>query len=131
MLTECALLCAAGATLGVLLAVWGKSLLLAVVPEDMPFWMKFDLDLRVLGFTLAISFLTIILFGIAPALQSARIDLNNVLKEGGRGAGSSRNRLRSLLVVAEVALSFVLLAGAGLMVRSLAKLERVRKTIGR
>ena len=129
MLTECALLCAAGATLGVLLAVWGKSLLLAVVPEDMPFWMKFDLDLRVLGFTLAISFLTIILFGIAPALQSARTDLNNILKEGGRGAGSSRNRLRSLLVVAEVALSFVLLAGAGLMVRSLAKLEGVQSGI--
>ena len=126
VLTECALLCALGATLGVLLAVWGKSLLLAAIPEDMPFWMKFDLDLRVLGFTVAISCLTVVLFGIAPALQSARTELNEVLKEGGRGAGFGRNRLRNLLVVAEVALSLMLLVGAGLMLRSLSKLESVK-----
>jgi putative ABC transport system permease protein len=126
VLTECALLCALGATLGVLLAVWGKSLLLAAIPEDMPFWMKFDLDLRVLGFTIAISCLTVVLFGIAPALQSARTELNDVLKEGGRAAGGGRNRLRNLLVVAEVALSLMLLVGAGLMLRSLSKLESVK-----
>ena len=129
MLTECAVLSAAGATLGVILAVWGKSLLLTAIPEDMPFWMKFDLDLRVLAFTVAISFLTILLFGIAPALQSARTDLNDVLKEGGRGSSSGRNRLRNLLVVTEVALSLMLLVGAGLMVRSLAKLESVQSGI--
>jgi len=125
MLTESALLSLVGALVGVLLAVWGKNLLLAAIPGEMPFWMKFDLDLRVLGFTFAISFLTAMVFGIAPALQGSRTDLNEALKEGGRSRGGAHNRLRSLLVVAEVALSLVLLVGAGLMVRSFTKLQRV------
>ena len=129
LLTESALLSVLGATLGVLLAVWGKNLLLAAIPGDMPFWMKFDLDLRVLGFTFAISFLTGLIFGVAPALQGSRTDLNEALKEGGRSRGGTHNRLRSLLVVAEVALSLVLLVGAGLMVRSFAKLEQVNAGI--
>ncbi|HEV2829868.1 MAG TPA: ABC transporter permease [Pyrinomonadaceae bacterium] len=125
LLTESALLSVLGALLGVLLAVWGKNLLLAAIPGDMPFWMKFDLDLRVLGFTLAISFLTALAFGIAPALQASRTDLNEALKEGGRSGGTGHNRMRNLLVVAEVALSLVLLVGAGLMARSFAKLGQV------
>jgi len=125
MLTESALLSLLGAFLGVLLAVWGKNLLLAAIPGEMPFWMKFDLDLRVLGFTFAISFLTAMVFGIAPALQGSRTDLNEALKEGGRSRGGAHNRLRGLLVVVEVALSLVLLVGAGLMVRSFTKLQRV------
>lgn len=129
LLTESALLSVLGALLGVLIAVWGKNLLLAAIPDDMPFWMKFDLDLRVLGFTFAISLLTVVAFGIAPALQASRTDLNEALKEGGRTGGHGRNRLRSLLVVAEVALSLVLLVGAGLMVRSLAKLGQVHSGI--
>ena len=129
LLTESALLSLLGATLGVLLAVWGKNLLLAAIPGDMPFWMKFDLDLRVLSFTFAISFLTALVFGVAPALQGSRTDLNEALKEGGRSRGGAHNRLRSLLVVAEVALSLVLLVGAGLMIRSFAKLEQVNAGI--
>lgn len=129
LLTESALLSLLGAVLGVLLAVWGKNLLLAAIPGEMPFWMKFDLDLRVLGFTFAISFLTALVFGVAPALQGSRTDLNEALKEGGRSRGGAHNRLRSLLVVAEVALSLVLLVGAGLMVRSFAKLEQVNAGI--
>lgn len=125
LLTESALLSVLGAMLGVLLAVWGKNLLLAAIPGDLPFWMRFDLDLRVLGFTFAISFLTGLVFGVAPALQGSRTDLNEALKEGGRSGGAAHNRLRSLLVVAEVALSLVLLVGAGLMVRSFAKLGHV------
>jgi putative ABC transport system permease protein len=129
LLTESALLSVLGALLGMLVAVWGRNLLLAAIPGEMPFWMKFDLDLRVLGFTFAIASLTGLIFGIAPALQGSKTDLNEALKEGGRGGGAGHNRLRSLLVVVEVALSLVLLVGAGLMVRSFAKLTQVNSGI--
>jgi putative ABC transport system permease protein len=130
LLTESALLSVLGAMLGVLMAVWGRNLLLAAIPGEVPFWMKFDLDLRVLAFTFAISLLTGLIFGVAPALQGAKPDLNEALKEGGRGGGGGgHNRLRSVLVVAEVALSLVLLVGAGLMVRSFAKLQHVNSGI--
>jgi putative ABC transport system permease protein len=129
LLTESALLSLLGAVFGLLLAAWGKNLLLASIPGDRPFWMQFDLDLRVLGFTFAISVLTALIFGVAPALQSSRPDLNEALKEGGRTGSTGHNRLRSLLVVAEVALSLVLLVGAGLMVRSFTKLENVASGI--
>ena len=125
LLTESALLTFLGAVLGVLLAIWGKNLLLAAIPGEMPFWMKFDLDPRVLGFTFVLSLLTGLVFGIAPALQASKNDLNEALKEGGRNAGGAHNRLRSSLVVAEVALSMMLLVGAGLMIRSFAKLGSV------
>jgi putative ABC transport system permease protein len=127
LLTESILLSGVGAILGLLLAVFGKNLLLAAIPGDMPFWMKFDLDLRVLGFTLGISLLTGLVFGFAPALHASKTNLDQALKEGGRsgGPGAKHNRLRSLLVVAEVALSLVLLVGAGLMVRSFMKLIHV------
>ncbi|HYJ88118.1 MAG TPA: ABC transporter permease [Pyrinomonadaceae bacterium] len=129
LLTESALLTFLGAVLGVLLAVWGKNLLLAAIPGEMPFWMKFDLDLRVLGFTFVLSLLTGLVFGIAPALQASKNDLNEALKEGGRNAGGAHNRLRSSLVVAEVALSMMLLVGAGLMIRSFTKLGSVNAGI--
>ena len=125
LLTESALLTFLGAVGGVLLAVWGKNLLLSAIPGEMPFWMKFDLDSRVLGFTFVLSLLTGLVFGVAPALQASKNDLNEALKEGGRNAGGAHNRLRSSLVVAEVALSLMLLVGAGLMIRSFAKLENV------
>jgi len=100
--------------------------LLSAIPIDIPFWMKFDLDGRVLGFTAACSLLTGFVFGTAPALEASNPDLNETLKEGGRsGTGGGRHRLRSLLVVAEIALSLVLLVGAGLMMRSFMSLQHV------
>jgi putative ABC transport system permease protein len=126
LLTESLLLGVISGALGLVLALWGMDLLLAAIPIDIPFWMKFDLDGRVLGFTAACSVLTGFVFGTAPALEASNPDLNETLKEGGRsGAGSGRHRLRSLLVVAEIALSLVLLVGAGLMMRSFLSLQQV------
>jgi putative ABC transport system permease protein len=127
LLTESLVLGALGGALGLGLAVWGMELLLAAIPIDIPFWMKFDLDVRVLAFTLGVSLATGVLFGVLPALYASRPDLNEALKDGGRGAspGRGRHRLRSLLVVSEVALSLVLLIGAGLMMRSFLRLADV------
>ncbi|HJQ25181.1 MAG TPA: ABC transporter permease [Blastocatellia bacterium] len=126
LLTESILLGAAGGALGLLIAVWGLDLLLAAIPIKLPFWMKFDLDWRVLGFTLGISLLTGLAFGVLPALHATRTNLNETLKEGGRSsAGAGRQRSRSLLVVAEIALSLVLLVGAGLMMRSFVRLQHI------
>lgn len=131
LVTESLLLSVAGGALGLVLAVWGLDLLLAAIPIEFPFWMKFSLDGRVLGFTIAISLLTGILFGLAPALQASKIELNETLKEGGRsaGAGAGHHRLRNLLVVAEIALSLMLLAGAGLMMRSFMRLQQVNSGV--
>jgi len=126
LLTESLLLGLISGALGLMLALWGMDLLLTAIPIDIPFWMKFDLDGRVLGFTAACSLLTGFVFGTAPALEASNPDLNETLKEGGRsGAGGGRHRLRSLLVVAEIALSLVLLVGAGLMMRSFMSLQQV------
>jgi len=126
LLTESLLLGLISGALGLMLALWGMDLLLSAIPIDIPFWMKFDLDGRVLGFTAACSLLTGFVFGTAPALEASNPDLNETLKEGGRsGAGGGRHRLRSLLVVAEIALSLVLLVGAGLMMRSFMSLQHV------
>ena len=126
LLTESVLLGLISGALGLMLALWGMELLLAAIPIDIPFWMKFDLDGRVLGFTAACSLLTGVVFGTAPALEASNPDLNETLKEGGRSsAGAGRHRLRSLLVVAEIALSLVLLVGAGLMMRSFIRLQHV------
>jgi len=126
LLTESLLLGLISGALGLMLALWGMDLLLSAIPIDIPFWMKFDLDGRVLGFTAACSLLTGFVFGTAPALEASNPDLNETLKEGGRsGEGGGRHRLRSLLVVAEIALSLVLLVGAGLMMRSFMSLQHV------
>jgi putative ABC transport system permease protein len=125
MLTESVLLSFGGGLLGVLLAVWGTDALIALVPEGIPRLAEAGVDWRVLGFTLALCVLTGLLFGLVPAWQAARVDLNEVLKEGGRGSTGRRARARGLLVVAEVALALVLLAGAGLMVRSFRELQQV------
>jgi putative ABC transport system permease protein len=123
MLCESLLLGALGGLAGMSLAWLGLDLLLAALPAELPFWMKFNVDGRVLSFTLAASLLTSLIFGAAPAWQAARIDLIEALKDGGRSvAGGSRNRLRRLLVVAQVALALILLAGAGLMMRSFLRL---------
>jgi putative ABC transport system permease protein len=125
LLTESTMLACAGGLLGLLFAVWGVSLLSSFIPADVPRFDETSLDLRVLGFTLAASVVTGILFGLAPAIHSSRLDMNEALKEGGRSAteGRGRSRVRSLLIVSEVALSLVLLVGAGLLVKSFVRLR--------
>ena len=126
LLTESLLLGLISGALGLVMALWGMELLLSAIPIDIPFWMKFDLDGRVLGFTAGCSLLTGFVFGTVPALEASNPDLNETLKEGGRsGSGGGRGRLRSMLVVAEIALSLVLLVGAGLMMRSFISLQNV------
>jgi predicted permease len=127
LLTESVLISVLGGAAGLLLANWGLKALVALSPEDIPRRDQIGIDLRVLGFTLLISLLTGLVFGLVPALQASRLDLNESLKEGGRGTsgGGHSRRLRSALVVFEVAVSCVLLVGAGLMIRSFMRLQKV------
>ncbi|MFL6207313.1 MAG: ABC transporter permease [Pyrinomonadaceae bacterium] len=124
LLVESLLLALAGGGLGLLLAMWGVDLLVAASPADIPRVQQVGLDARVLAFTLALSALTGIAFGLVPALHASKPDLNDALKDGSRGSTESlrRNRVRSLLVVAEVALSLMLLIGAGLLLKSFMRL---------
>jgi putative ABC transport system permease protein len=128
LLTESLLLSFLGGTLGLLVAWWGVHFLLAASPLNMPGLTDAGLDTRVLAFTAVISILTGVIFGLAPALQASRADLQDALKEGGRNAagGAVRNRVRAALVVVEVALSLVLLVGAGLLGKSFLLLSEVR-----
>ncbi len=121
LLTESVLLACMGGTLGLLLAVWITAMLVRATPASIPRIEEIAPDRWVFGFTLALSVFTGLFFGIFPALQASRTDIHEALKEGGRSGGSSaaRRRLRDVLVSAEVAVSLVLLVGAGLMVKSL------------
>src|ERR1044072_1287593 len=126
LLTESFMLAFAGGGVGVLLALWGVALMTKLLPRDFPRLGEINLDWRVLGFTLLASVLTGILFGLAPALQISKTDVQETLKESGRGSSGSRgHRLRSLLIVGEVALSVVLLVDAGLLFRSFLQLQAV------
>ncbi|HEV2386164.1 MAG TPA: ABC transporter permease [Candidatus Acidoferrales bacterium] len=125
LLTENMLLSVAGGALGLLLAAWGTQAALKALPQALPRAGEVHVDGRVLLFTLAASLLAGILFGLAPALPTSRPDLQEVLKEGGRGASDARHGAQSFLVVVEMALTIILLTGAGLMVRSMAKLAGV------
>jgi predicted permease len=124
LLTESMVLAIIGGSLGLLFSVWGIEFIRGSMPagfvQFIPGWDKLHLDPSVLVFTLLTTIITGAVFGLAPALQSTKVNLNEALKESGKGTSSnaSRNRLRSLLVVSEVALSLVLLVGAGLMIRS-------------
>jgi putative ABC transport system permease protein len=125
LLTESITLSVIGGALGLLLAMWGADLLLAVIPNNVPWITEIALDRNVFGFTLAASVITGIIFGLVPALQASSPDLNETLKEGGRGSTGGRQRARSVLVVAEVALSLVLLIGAGLMLQTFSRLRKI------
>jgi putative ABC transport system permease protein len=127
VLTESVLLALVGGTAGVLLALWGVELLKAIGAQTVPRLGEVNVDLSVLCVTLAVAVGTGIVFGLVPALTSARPELTEALKEGGRGStqGTRRNRLRNGLVIAEVALALVLLSGAGLLIKSFARLQNV------
>jgi putative ABC transport system permease protein len=125
LLTESMLLSLIGGTLGLLIAMWGVELLLTLGPSGLPRTNEVVVDARVLGFTLGVSLLTGMFFGLIPALQSSRPDCNETLKEGGRRASGGRQRARNLLVVSEIALSLILLVGAGLLIRSFLRLQSV------
>ena len=131
LLTESVLLGMIGGTVGLLVAKAALYVVRTVNPGNIPRLDVIAIDGPVLVFTFGVSILTGIVFGLAPAYRAARPDLNNALKAGGRnaqgegGLGSSRRRLRSLLVVAEVALSLMLLVGAGLLVRSFVRIQQV------
>jgi putative ABC transport system permease protein len=127
MITESVLLALLGGTIGTLLAMWGVELLVTLSDGIIPPTAHVKIDITVLGFTLLISVLTGVLFGLAPALRTMRLNLSESLKEGGRSAseGAQRNRTRSVLVVLESAVAVVLLIGAGLLIRSLIQLQNV------
>jgi putative ABC transport system permease protein len=125
LLTESVLLAVLGGAAGLLFAKWGVDALLALSPNVLPRMDEIGIDARVLGFTLGIALLTGTAFGLTAALPAARPDLVPVLKGGGHGTIPGRGRARSLLIGAEVALSVVLLAGAGLLIATLAELRAV------
>jgi predicted permease len=126
LMTEGILLALIGGGVGVFVAMWGADALKTFSPSGMiPLTGDIDFDWRVLSFTLATTVITGILFGLAPALQATRVDVNPALREESRSSTSSRSRLRSVLVVAEVALAFVLLIGSALLIRTFYNLQQV------
>jgi putative ABC transport system permease protein len=127
MLTESVLLSVIGGIAGLLLSIWLTDVLMSIVPEGAPRPEHIGIDYRVLTFALGVSALTGILFGIVPALQASKLDVTSALKEGGRtGEGHRRTSARSLLLIGEVALSLMLLVGAGLLIKSFLRLQEVR-----
>jgi predicted permease len=126
LLTESLLLAMCGGLGGLLLAFWGVGLLSALIRIELPAWVKVGIDLKVLAFAFIISTLAGVLAGLFPTLQASKAELNRSLKDGPRGlsGAASRRNLRSALVVAEIALALVLLAGAGLLVQSFRRLQQ-------
>jgi predicted permease len=125
LLTESILLSLGAAAFGLLLAPWGTSALLAAAPGSLPRSGEIGIDTSVLLFTLAVAVLTGILFGLAPAFHGAKVDPNESLKEGTRGAGGGRHRSEGVFVAVEIGIAVVLLAGAGLMIQSVWRLLQV------
>jgi putative ABC transport system permease protein len=127
LLTESLLLAIIGGSAGLLLAVWGVAGLLALAPKDLPRVNDVGIDTRALLFTLGITLITGLIFGMVPALQASKTDLNETLKDAGRGSteGARRHRIRNFLVVSELAISLMLLIGGGLLIRSFWKLQNV------
>ena len=126
LLTEAVALAVVGGAAGLLLASWCEAAFVAASPADIPRLHAVHLDGAVLLFTLGISVVTAIAFGLVPALQVSRADAGETIKDEGRGSSSGRSsRMRQTLIIGEIALSFVLLVGAGLLVRSLVRLQQV------
>ena len=127
LITESLLLALLAGALGVLLALWGSRALVALAPGDVPRLSETHIDFGVLAFALGISVVASVLFGLAPALQTLRVDLNSSLKQGSKRAtgGGIADRMRAALVVAEIALSMMLLTGAGLLLKSFVALQNV------
>lgn len=127
LLTESLVLSLAGGILGLLLAWWGTEVLIRLIPEDVPRLSEIRIDRLVFGFTLVMSAVTGIVFGLVPALQASKVELTEAMKEGGRaaGTGGARGRLRNSLVVAEIAIAMVLLVSAGLLLKTFRKLQQV------
>jgi predicted permease len=126
LLTESVLLSIVGGALGLLIAVWGLDGLRSLDPGNIPRLQNVGIDGRVLAFTFGVTLLTGILFGLAPAVRSSQVNLSETLKEGGRSLiGAGNRKLRNLLVIAEIALSLVLLVGAGLLIRSFIRVQQV------
>ncbi len=127
LLTESVLLSIVSGVIGLALSLWLIKLLIAISPADSPRVDEIGIDLRVFGFTFGVTILAGLLFGLVPALQTSRPNLNEMLKDSGRHGGETggRNRVGSLLIVSEIALSFVLLAGAGLLIKSFLNLRQI------
>lgn len=127
LITESMLMALLAGIGGLMLAVWGSSALVVLAPTDVPRLAETSIDGWVLAFTLGASVIASLLFGLAPALHASRVDLNDALKQGGGRAavGSGAGRMRGALVVAEIALSVILLAGAGLLIKSFNALHNV------
>src|SRR5262249_25608379 len=125
LLTESVVLAVIGGGLGLLLAQWGVEVVLAFSGDTIHRATEIELDKQDLAFTLGVSVLTGIVFGVAPALQSSRTDVQEALKDTARSTTGGRHRLRQVLVVAEVSLTLVLLIGAGLLIRSFYRLQQV------
>lgn len=127
LMTESIVLAVAGGTLGLLLAIWGTRLIVAVMPSNIPRANEIGIDNSVMLFTIGVSLLTGLLFGLTPAIQSSKSDLHDSLKEGGKGqsTGARHNRTRSILVAAEVALALVLSISAALLIQSFQRLQQV------
>ena len=125
LLTENVVLSLVGCGCGLLLAFWGTRLFALIVPTGFPELLRdVHVDLRVLAFALVVSVASSLVFGLLPALRASRVDLNDVLKEGGRAGSGTRQRGRAVLLVAEVGLSMVLLVGAGLMMRAFVREQK-------
>jgi predicted permease len=128
LLTESVLLSGLGGIAGLLLAQWGTEALIKTVPQNIPRISTIQLDASVLAFTLLVSLVTGVIFGLVPAWQASHVDLNSSLKSGTRtgGGGEGKGRVRNALIMAEVALALVLLISAGLLIQSFARLGRVQ-----
>jgi putative ABC transport system permease protein len=126
LLVESIVIALAGGALGLALALWSLDMVREAIPVEMPYWLHFEIDWPVVLVTLGVSALTGLIFGVVPAISASRVDVLSTLKDGGRGSSRRGGRLRGSLVVAEMALSLVLLVGATLMIRSFVAIQHSR-----